>query len=838
MPELTDNPAEKASPYVLIRAPMAPVAGAMIAGILAGRYLPAPMGLWLSVGAVGFLVAAVTLLRRHLRTLTALAMMVTILCIGAARLQTACNTVATDAIITYTGQARSMATIRGRIASYPQIVQPAVEFGYRPEPRLKFLLDTEAVRTSTGWRKVGGLVRVSVDEPYRTFQPGDRVEILGWMGRYNPPDNPGEFDAAAAARLSGVGVWFRAYSEDAVTVLDPAGFGGAGRWLWRLRAIMRQRLMETGDLQNGRLVGALVLGERHPSLGTLNRTMQRAGIAHFLSISGLHLGVFLGFVYLLGRGLTFSPRRAAIGVLVVLVCYLLLAEPRPPLLRSAIMAGALAVGVISGRRHSSLNALAVAAVVLLLIDPRQLMQPGFQLSFGIVTGIILLNARVRKLLFGRWLARRGLMVFRRQGRLRRLLYYRANNAVINLVSISTTAYLVAAPLAAMHFGIFSPLAIVLSVLLFPPIVAILIPGYVSMALAIVAPNLSAVVGRWACGAAGLLATIVRALEALPFLSVSMRPVGPVWAGVYYMALLAVLLAGRSRVRRVLAGAAVGVFLAATIVTQLPAKPDGAAELHMLSVGSGQCAVLQTPAGKTFLLDAGTRGGFDAYQRVLSPFLRIMRLPDPAAAIVSHANTDHYNALGGLVRDGRIGCVYLCDYFRSADEQYSAESRMLDLFDDCDVAVLRLRSGWRLDLDSRTHVEVLWPPANRRDLTTNDTSLVLRVVCDGKSVLLPGDIGPSVQAELLKNPSRLAADVLVLPHHGKWNNTLPAFVQAVGPTIILVSSGSDPQGPSVGTKQAREFYRKLRKDYRYYSTPRNGWVGLTFGGDKIDVKTMR
>ncbi|MCK5558357.1 MAG: ComEC/Rec2 family competence protein, partial [Candidatus Hydrogenedentes bacterium] len=399
-------------------------------------------GVWFAVSLAGLVVALITLRRAHLNLLTMAAVVVAVLAIGAERLQSVYFSIPRDHIVTYTGPSRILSTIRGRVVSYPQIFRPEVEFGYRPDPRIVFLLESDAVQTSAGWETTSGLVRISIDEPYKSIEPGERVELTGWMGRFRPPSNPGQYDTAAAARRSGTRVWFRVYSEGGVKVLEPAERGWTRQLLWRVRATVQQHLVETGDLQSGQLVSALILGERHPALATLNRTMKQAGISHFLSISGLHLGVFLGFVYLFCRVLMLSPRKSAAAVLVILVCYLLLAEPRPALLRSAIMAVALLAGVIWSRPNSSLNALSAAAIILLLIDPRQLFAPGFQLSFIIVAGLILLYRPVRNLLFGRWIRQRGLIVFRNEQRVWRWVYFTLGNLVMDIIAISVTAYLI------------------------------------------------------------------------------------------------------------------------------------------------------------------------------------------------------------------------------------------------------------------------------------------------------------------------------------------------------------------------------------------------------------
>jgi beta-lactamase superfamily II metal-dependent hydrolase len=146
------------------------------------------------------------------------------------------------------------------------------------------------------------------------------------------------------------------------------------------------------------------------------------------------------------------------------------------------------------------------------------------------------------------------------------------------------------------------------------------------------------------------------------------------------------------------------------------------------------------------------------------------------------------------------------------------------------------------LDDRTRLEVLWPPGERKDLAdpdhANDSSLVLRITCDGRSVLLPGDATKLAQGELLGQGVDLRADVLVMPHHGGWNPSLPAFFQAVSPKVAIVSNNIDPHAPAAGGLKAQQFYQRLRTACRFHSTPRDGWICVRFGEGRIDVQTMR
>jgi len=824
------------------RAPLAGAAAALAAGIAAGRFLPLDTGFYAVCVAALLAAAALSAFRRHLHAITCACVAATIFALGAVHARLDYLTADENHIVTYTGDRSILATLRGVIVTSPMRFRQSASLGYRRPDLTGFVLEARKVRARDGWRDVSGLVRVTIQEPADHLAAGQQVELLGRMGRFRRPPNPGQYDQAAAARRNHTLVRMTVPAAEGATVVGGADRPWYARLYWNVRASARQHLGRLGTDADGRLLNALIIGERHPALDRLNRAMIRCGIAHFLSISGLHLGVFLGFVYLLCRLCALSPRRSATLVLGVLGAYVLLAEPRVPLLRSAIMAAFLCIATICRRRHSAPNALAAAAIVLLVIDPLQLFAPGFQLSFAIVAGIICLHGPVRRGLFGRWLRRRGLVVFRTDQRLSRYVRFTLLNRLMDGAAIALVAYAAAAPLVAYHFDLFSPYAAPLSVLLFPLVVAVLVPGYVSMALLWPLPGLSYAIGRAASGAASLLGRAVQAVNVLPGVSFELRPLPAAWVLGCYAALGLVVFARRLPLGRIWAAAAIAALCVWTAAAQLPASAPPTAELHLLAVGSGQCALLRTPGGQTVLLDAGTLRSYDAYRQVIAPFLRDRRLPCPRRVFVSHANTDHFNALGGLIDSGKLERIYLNDYFAagppSPSIEEAAETKFMRSLLDADVEVVRLREGEVVVLDDRTSVEVVWPPQQRRDdLSVNDTSLVLRIKCDGQSVLLTSDLDETGQRALAAAPRAVAADVLVLPHHGGWEPSLPGFFDAVDPGVVLVSNAR-PLGETVGDEPRRAgFYARIRTTRRYYSTSRNGWIRLRFGRGRIDVKTM-
>jgi len=530
-----------------------------------------------------------------------------------------------------------------------------------------------------------------------------------------------------------------------------------------------------------------------------------------------------------------APLAVAVAALIVLGAYLLLTEPNAPLLRSAIMAAALCASSIFPRRHSPLNALAAAGVILLIADPLQLFNAGFQLSFGLVAGFLLLNEPLRRMLFGRWIRRRGLIVFRHDQRVRRWLHFKLGDWAMSAVTLSLIACLVSTPLVAYHFHLFSPYAALLSLLLSPLVAAVLVPGYLSAALAWLAPSASHYLGAAAAAAAHALAQSIEAMQRLPGLCLDLRDVGPVAVMAFYVAVAAVFLRHRLPRGNALACLAALAAVAAGAYSQRPAAKPLAAELNLLSVGAGQCAVLRTPSGRTYIVDAGSRGGMDVYRQALQPFLRNRRLATPTAAFVSHANTDHYNALLPLAQSGRLKCLYMSGVFMASAD--GAALSFIQRIKAAGVEVRVLSAGSAVQLDDRTRVDVLWPPATLAQAdNVNDTSLVLKISCDGQAMILPGDIGPAAQNALCRQPERLVAGVLVLPHHGSWDAALPQFVAAVNPRVALISDARDDL-PQLARGAARDFYRRLTARCRCYATSSEGCIRLQANAN-LAVQTMR
>jgi competence protein ComEC len=252
-------------------------------------------------------------------------------------------------------------------------------------------------------------IRLNLDEdrPVRGLAPGATVRLRAWLMPPAPPAVPGAYDFARAAWFQGIGATGRAL--DATLVAAPKKTGWKA-WL----AQTRQRL---ADHIRGRLLGAeggvasaLATGDQAGIPEEDAEAMRRSGLAHLLSVSGLHLTAVVGAVMLATlKLLALSPALALRFRLVVWaagagamagIAYTLLTGAEVPTVRACIASILILLGIALGRDALTLRLVAVGALIVLILWPETLPGASFQMSFAAIVAIVVLHdhPRIRRLL--------------------------------------------------------------------------------------------------------------------------------------------------------------------------------------------------------------------------------------------------------------------------------------------------------------------------------------------------------------------------------------------------------------------------------------------------------
>jgi len=320
-------------------------------------------------------------------------------------------------------------------------------------------------------QKMPAKVRVSLFGIAPEMALGDRVALVGSLSPPGGPVEPGGFDFRRYAwfdRLGAIG-----YSRNPVVQMRPFDDAGAGLWLETLRRSLATRVADAIGGQNGAFAAAIITGDRSRIDGEVLQTLRDSNLAHLLAISGLHMGLVTGFVFLLVRhGLALWPRLAlrvpvkkisALAALGAGFAYLFLSGGSVATQRAFIMVAVVLFAVLLDRPAFSLRAVALAALLVLIMRPESLEEAGFQMSFAATTALVGVFEMLRSARWWHWL---------KEHLPRRLMPF------LTLLVTSATAGAATAPIAAYHFNQIPNFGLIANLLSVPLMGILIMPAAV------------------------------------------------------------------------------------------------------------------------------------------------------------------------------------------------------------------------------------------------------------------------------------------------------------------------------------------------------------------------
>jgi competence protein ComEC len=427
---------------------------------------------------------------------------------------------------------------------------------------------------------------------------------------------------------------------------------------------------------------------------------------------------------------------------------------------------------------------------MLVYQPLDLFNAGFQLSFGTVLGLMTLTNPTLDFLAS--LQDPDVKVARaaRPPLGWRRTFLQARSWTVKVLVAGVVAWAVSAPLIAVLFRQLNPWAIPGSLILAPIVALSLMLGLLKILFTLVMPFFAAAFATVAAAPVALMRHVVDGLASLPGSELPiLMPVA--LAMLLYALLFLPLFVRVTRLRWCVrcspAAAVLALFVLPLLAAWAPREPDAHdLRVTLLSVGAGQCAAVHLPSGNVVLIDAGSSTIADLHGRVIDRYLRHLGRRGVESLFISHANYDHYSAAPSLLKGSSVREIFLTPQFLDHARESTPARSLLESARARQAAVRQLSAGYSIQLDGETALEVLWPPPDVT-LKPNDASLVLRLTCRGRSVLFTGDIQEKAQRVLLSNADTLRADVLVAPHHGSTEATTEAFLDAVNASYVLSSN---------------------------------------------------
>ncbi len=676
----------------------------------------------------------------------------------------------------------------GVVAALPQDFSQGSRFEFTVE----LVLTATAVvphRIMLSWYQGSRDGEDFVRQPLR---PGERWQFTVRLKRPHGNANPNGFDYEA---------WLLERNIRATGYVRPDPPQRLSEMVWRpdyvverLRDAVRAsfaRMLPVADYPWAGVLVALAVGDQRAIQGDLWTTFNRTGTTHLMSISGLHVTMVAALFGLLAGGLwrripylalRLPAQRAALwtGCLAALL-YAALAGFAVPAQRTLYMLIVAALALSSGRIVAPSRILCLALLVVLLVDPWAVLAAGFWLSFGAVGALLYVgSALVGE--GGGWRER-----------------VRAWGVVQWAATLASLPVLL---LVFQQFSLVSPLANALAI----PVISFIVTP---LAL------LAAVIPWWpiAALAHAVLGWLMLFLEWCATWPVWQAPAPPLWAAIAAASGVAICLLPRAVPGRLL-----GVALIVPVVFWPVARPvGGEAWVTVLDVGQGLAVVVRTRE-HTLIYDPGPlySGESDAGQRVVVPYLRSLGIDTVDVLMVTHRDSDHAGGTASV---------------RSA----LAVGKVVSSLGDADAEPCR--NGQRWDWNG-VRLEVLHPMADDYSgaRKSNNLSCVLRIDAGGKRMLLTSDIEARDEAVLIeRDAAALAAEVLLVPHHGSRTSSTAEFIAVVGARDALIPVGYRNR---FGHPRADVVERHAASGARLWRTDRDGALSIRLGESGVQIGAWR
>ncbi|MCD6394096.1 MAG: DNA internalization-related competence protein ComEC/Rec2 [Planctomycetes bacterium] len=816
---------------IVAQCPLLMPAVAFIAAIVVENYFAIPLMLLMALVLMAVLAAGVSPWsgnhRRRLY-LTATAACLAMACTGAVRLKCFYRAPPED-IRNLIGDEPTLATMRGVVKTSPRYDnRNSWKFGRYTwaGESCSFYLGLREVKAKDRWAPASGTVRVQLSGDPNNIESGDYIQVYCRLSRFGEPLNPGQFDIKRSMERRNIHVSATVKSADGIELLQKGPSTSWRRLIGRIKTIASQALLGDNleDENASAILAALLLGQRSNIDAETAAAFQKTNLAHFISLSGMHLGILAITFWWLCKIAGCPKGLRGIICAAVIALYVLIVPPRAPTLRAAAICWVFCLSVVVRRKPNALNTLSLAAIILLLIKPTDLFTAGWQLSYTTVLGIVLLERPISNWILERTIDRvespkpsnytpHPLAVWSKA-----LLSW-----AIRLFSMGFAAWLGGAGILLYHFGTIGPLASLWTVLVFPLVWLILVGGFLKMVLAFFLPTLALMLGLLLIHLANSLSAFVKLLAGTGLSQILIGQVAGALTICYYTFVGVVRFTHIQRplLRRALYASLIVLIVVPLAILKYRRANHKYLELTALSVGHGQAIVAALPGKSNLIFDAGSFSIKNCGGRVVAGFLRHKGISNIDTLFVSHDDIDHINGIPEIVAACNVRRICA----NAAVIQKATTSSMAGYLDYClknqnhNINLLADEMTFHGD----TRIRSLWPTLDicqDPNVSNNDKSQVILIEFAGRKILLTGDIELGAQEQLLKLHPKLKIDVLVMPHHGSTRKLVDGFAERLGAKTVIVSCRH--------TRYPTAW--RPRGDVRAFYTPVDGAITVTIKAD--------
>lgn len=535
-----------------------------------------------------------------------------------------------------------------------------------------------------------------------------------------------------------------------------------GSFIHNIQKYIKDTINGTLTDEEGNLLLAILLGDKDKLSEDIQESFKTSNLSHMLAVSGAHVSyIILGLTYVLQNSII-GKKNGKIVCIFFLLVFMAITNFTPSVTRACIMAILTLFSSIIYRKSDVYTNISVAALITLIFNPYNLLDLGFQLSYGGTIGIIIFIKRIQE--------------------------KKSNSKVINYIKqmalVSIYANIIIIPIMMYHFNTVSFTFIISNIMASPILGIIVITGFLFIITSITVKPLTSLIAIFIKPILSILIKISQICSKLPFSNILV--VTPYMFNVisYYAIILYCIKSKKNNKCKIIICLLIVLILINFIIYIFPQK----LRIFFIDVGQGDSTLIITPDKKTVLIDGGGSDSFDVGEKVLLPYLLDRRILKVDYVLISHFDTDHCGGILTIMEKVKVKNIIISEQAEHSENYERFKKLMIHK----KIRLIEVKKGDKIKIGRYSEFKILFPTSRLlSENPLNNNSIVAQFNYNNFKMLFTGDIEKLAEQQILKaEKAEIRADILKVAHHGSKTSSIPEFIKAVKPKIALIGVGKN------------------------------------------------
>jgi competence protein ComEC len=648
---------------------------------------------------------------------------------------------------------------------------------------------------------------------------GSYISIRGKLSKPSRPTNQGQFDEEKYYRIRGIKykLFLKEYKiidNEKLDILCKLKY-----YMNKKLSFLRNKWVKVFDSilpeNQANVMKAMILGEKsYLSIDTKDMYSE-SGISHVLAISGLHIAI-LGYGFFSLICLLVSKKKGVIFTICFLVFYLILTGASVSTVRAVIMISIILLAYFFGKSYDIYSSLCTAGIIILMINPYNLWDTGFLLSFSAVIGIIAITPALDE------------------------LYNKKGNIIIATFNVSLGATFGTMPVMLLTFYELHIYSVLVNILVVPLMSIVVLFGF----LGLVIGSLSIYFGRLI---SGIIFYILNFYDlccelagSLPFSTITIGKPKFINIILFIIILALISMLAYEKVDKEVTKKRITIIACLLVILNLVfyISPKPLKIVH-LDIGQGDSAVVISPARKVYVIDGGGNirkktTDRDTGYYIVRPYLKYNGISNIDCLIMTHSDRDHVGGLIELIDYFEIDNIVLPYAYKNKEEEDILLKELIDRANRKNINIVYLNEN-NIIRDKYVSFETIYPLRDTTSFHNNNAySLVLNLKYKAYNEIFTGDIEKQEEEKINnKYTDYLNSDIIKVPHHGSNSSSTKEFIEYVMPRLAVISSGRNNR---FGHPHKEVLERYLDYDIPVFNTSIDGAITINTDGYNMGIST--